>query len=139
MGLSFSGGTDFTAGPSAPGVLGPADSFSLRTDTEFRGYEPWDIRGSHKLAAGLDLQFHLPWLAQVTGTDFYVLSNLSAGNCWSDPRDIASDFSLHYGASVGLGMRIRRNFEVATRVCWVDSGRLGLAVDIGSFTLDESP
>ncbi len=137
LGLSFSGGTDFTLGPSAPSVLGPSDAFSLRTDSEFRGYEDWDVRGSHKLAGGLDLQYRLPWLNQLTGTDFYLLSNLSAGNCWASPSQITA-FSLHYGASVGLGVRIRRNFEVATRLCWVDSGKVDFAVDIGSFALDDS-
>jgi NTE family protein len=137
VGLSVSGGTDFTFGPTAPGVLGPADAFSLRTESQFRGYQEWDVRGSHKLAGGLDLQYRLPWLNELTGSDFYVLANLSAGSCWADPWQV-SPASLHYGASAGLGARIRRNFELATRVCWVDSGRIGLAVDIGSFAMDDS-
>jgi NTE family protein len=139
LGLTFSGGTDFTQAGSAPGVLGPADAFSLRTESQFRGYQEWEVRGSHKMAAGLDLRLRLPWLNQATGTDFYVLGNASAGNCWADLGQLTRDFSLHYGANLGLGVRIRRNFEVATRVCWVDSGRVQLAVDLGSFTMDDAP
>ena len=96
------------------------------------------MRGSHRLGAGLDLQLRLPWLNQVIGTDAYALANVSAGNCWTDPSQILSAFSVRTGASVGLGMRIRRNFEIATRVCWVDTGRVQLAVDIGSFALEEA-
>jgi len=138
VGLTLSGGTDFTSGPSAPGVLGPDEAFSLRTESQFRGFQEWEIRGSHKLGTGLDLQLRLPWLNDVIGTDAYVLGNFSAGNCWSDPGQILSSFSVRTGASVGLGVRIRRNFEIATRVCWVDTGRLLLAVDIGSFGLEEA-
>jgi NTE family protein len=52
MGLTFSGGTDFTPTGTSPGVLGPADAFSLRTDSQFRGYQVWEVRGSHKIAGG---------------------------------------------------------------------------------------
>ncbi len=138
LGLTFSGGTDFTLGASAPGVLGPEEAFSLRTESQFRGFQDWEVRGSHKLAAGLDLQLRLPWLNQVIGTGLFALANVSAGNCWTDPHQVLSSFSLRTGASIGLGVRIRRNFEIATRVCWVDSGRVALAVDIGSFALEEA-
>jgi NTE family protein len=135
VGITFSGGTDLTLSPGAPGVLGPEDAFSLRSESQFRGLREWEVTGSHKLAAGLDLQLRLPWLNQVIGTDAYALANLSVGNCWTDPGMILSAFSVRAGASLGLGVRIRRNFEIATRVCWVDSGRVQLAVDIGSFAL----
>jgi outer membrane protein assembly factor BamA len=137
LGLTFSGGTDFTLSSTAPGALGPADAFSLRSATQFRGYQDWEVRGSHKLAGGLDLQLRLPGLDRLIGTDFYLLGNLSAGNCWTDLSQITRDFSLHFGASLGLGVRIRRNFEVATRVCYVDSGRLQLSVDVGPFAVDD--
>jgi hypothetical protein len=88
---------------------------------------------------GLDLQLRLPWLNQLTGTDSYALGNLSAGNCWTDLSQITQAFSLRYGANLGLGIRISRNFEVATRVCYVDSGRLQLSVDLGSFSMDDEP
>jgi NTE family protein len=138
VGITFSGGTDFTLSPGAPGVLGPEDAFSLRSESQFRGFHEWEITGSHKLAAGLDLQLRLPWLNQVIGTDAYALANASVGNCWTDPGSILSAFSVRTGASVGLGIRVRRNFEIATRVCWVDSGRVALAVDICSFALEEA-
>jgi NTE family protein len=137
VGFSFSGGTDFTLSAAAPGALGPQEAFSLRTESQFRGFQEWEIRGSHKLAAGLDLQLRLPWLNQVIGTDAFALANLSVGNCWTDPSQIISGFSVRTGASLGLGVRIRRDFEIATRVCWVDTGRVLLAVDVGSFALDE--
>jgi len=138
VGITFSGGTDLTLSPGAPGVLGPEDAFSLRTESQFRGFQEWEVTGSHKLAAGLDLQLRLPWLNQVIGTDAYALANVSVGNCWTDPGLILSAFSVRTGASLGLGVRIRRNFEIATRVCWVDPGRVQLAVDIGSFALEEA-
>ena len=136
IGLTFSGGTDLTLGPSAPGVLGPDEAFSLRTESQFRGFQEWEVRGSHKLGAGLDLQLRLPWLNDIIGTDAYALGNFSAGNCWTDPGRILASSSVRTGASVGLGIRVRRNFEIATRVCWVDTGRVALAVDIGSFALE---
>jgi NTE family protein len=139
MGLTFAGGTDFTLAGTAPGVLGLADAFSLRTDSQFRGYQEWEVRGSHKIAAGLDLQLRLPGLNRVIGTDLYLLGNFSAGNCWTDLSRLTQAFSLHYGADLGLGVRIRRNFMVAARGCWVDSGRLQLSVDLGSFSMDDAP
>src|SRR5208337_1988982 len=99
LGLTFSGGTDFTLTGASPGALGPAEAFSLRTGSEFRGFEEWEVRGSHKLAAGLDLQLSLPGLNRVIGTDFYLLGNLSAGNCWTDFPESSQAFSLHYGTS----------------------------------------
>jgi NTE family protein len=137
LGLTFSGGTDFTRNASSPGALGPAEAFSLRSDSQFRGYQEWDIRGSHKLAAGLDLQLRLPGFNQLIGTDLYVLGNLSGGNCWTDLPLSVQALTWHYGASLGLGARIQRNFEVAARVCYVDSGRLQLSVDVGPFAVDD--
>ncbi len=137
LGLTFSGGTDFTLSGASSGALGPADAFSLRTESEFRGFEEWEVRGSHKLATGLDLQLRLPGLNRLIGTDFYLLGNLSAGNCWTDlPQSIPS-LSLRYGASVGLGARIQSNFEVAARVCYIDTGRVQLSVDVGPFAVDD--
>jgi NTE family protein len=137
LGLTLSGGTDFTSTSSAPGVLGPSEAFSIRTDSEFRGYQEWEVRGSHKLAAGLDLQLRLPTITPIIGTDLFLLGNLSAGNCWTDFPAAAADRTLRYGASVGLGARIQNNFAVVTRVCAVDTGRVQLSVDIGSFTVND--
>ena len=137
-GLSFSGGTDFTQSRTSADALGPADEFSLRTDSQFRGFQPWDAAGSHKLAAGLDLQYRLPGLFRLLGTDFYVLANLSAGNCWADLPPVSGLPSLRYGASIGLGVVIQSNFQVAARVCTVDTGRLQLSVDVGSIAVDEA-
>jgi len=137
LGLTFSGGTDFTLSGASPGALGPADAFSLRTESEFRGFEEWEVRGSHKLAGGLDLQLRLPGLNRLIGTDFYLLGNLSAGNCWTDfPQSIPA-LSLRYGGSLGLGARIQNNFEVAARVCYIDTGRVQLSVDVGPFAVDD--
>ncbi|MGA2639793.1 MAG: patatin-like phospholipase family protein [Spirochaetia bacterium] len=137
LGLTFSGGTDFTLSGASSGALGPADAFSLRTESEFRGFEEWEIRGSHKVAAGLDLQLSLPGLNRVMGTDFYLLGNLSAGNCWTDLPQSSQALSLRYGASLGLGARIQSNFEVAARVCAIDSGRVQISVDVGPFAVDD--
>ncbi|MGO9307739.1 MAG: patatin-like phospholipase family protein [Spirochaetia bacterium] len=137
LGLTFSGGTDFTLSSASPDALDPADAFSLRTESEFRGFEEWEVRGSHKLAGGLDLQLRLPALNRLVGTDFYVLGNLSAGNCWTDFPQSFSTLSLRYGGSLGLGARIQNNFEVAARVCCIDTGRVSLAVDVGPFAVDD--
>jgi hemolysin activation/secretion protein len=137
-GLSFSGGTDFTASSASANALDPVDEFSLRTDSQFRGFQAWDVVGSHKLAAGLDLQYRLPGLYRLLGTDFYILGNVSAGNCWADLPQVTGLLPLRYGASLGLGARIQRNFQVATRVCYVDTGRLQLSVDVGSIAIDEA-
>ena len=131
-GLSFSGGTDFTQSGASADALDPADAFSLRTDTQFRGFQPWDVAGSHKLSAGLDFQYRLPGLYRLLGTDFYFLANFSAGNCWVDLPAPSSLLSLRYGGSIGLGVLIQSNFQVAARVCTVDTGRLQLSVDVGS-------
>jgi outer membrane protein assembly factor BamA len=137
LGLTLSGGTDFTLSGASPGALGPADAFSLRTESEFRGFEEWEVRGSHKLAGGLDLQLRLPGLNRLIGTDFYLLGNLSAGNCWTDfPQSIPA-LSMRYGGSLGLGARIQNNFEVAARVCYIDTGRVQLSVDVGPFAVDD--
>jgi NTE family protein len=138
LGLTFSGGTDFTFSGTSPGALGPADAFSLRSESQFRGYQEWDIRGSHKLAAGMDLQVRLAGLNRLIGADLYLLGNASAGNCWTDLPQLAQPFSLHYGGSLGIGARIQPDFLVSSRVCWVDSGRLQLSVDLGPIAVDDA-
>lgn len=137
LGLTLSGGTDFTLTGTSPGALGPAEAFSLRTESQFRGYQEWDVRGSHKLAAGVDLQLRLPRINKLMGTDFYVLGNFSAGNCWTDLPQTTQALSLRYGASLGLAARIQRNFAVAARLCYVDTGRLQLSVDVGPITVND--
>lgn len=138
LGLTLSGGTDFTQAGTDPGALGPAEAFSLRTESQFRGYQVWEVRGSHKIAGSIDLQLRLPALGRLLGTDFYVLGSVSAGSCWTDLGQVATQ-DLHYGGDVGLGVRVLRDFGVATRFCWVDSGRFQLSVDLGSFTMIDAP
>ena len=138
LGLTLSAGTDFTVARTDPGVLGPADAFSLRTESQFRGYQEWEVRGSHKIAGSLDLQLRLPALGRLLGTDFYVLGSVSAGNCWTDLGQVAAQ-DLHYGGDVGIGVRVLREFGVSARVCYVDSGRYQLSVDLGSFAMNDAP
>jgi NTE family protein len=138
VGLTLSGGTDFTQARTDPGVLRPADAFSLRTEAQFRGYQEWEVRGSHKIAGSLDLQLRLPALGRLLGTDFYVLGSVSAGTCWTDLGQVAAQ-DLHYGGDVGIGVRVLRDFGVSARACYVDSGRYQLSVDLGSFAMNDAP
>ena len=55
-----------------------------------------------ELAAG-STRSTAPGPYRLLGTDFYILGNLSAGNCWADLPQVTSLLQLRYGASIGAG------------------------------------
>ena len=132
--LTLSGGTDFTVSPSDPGVLSLNDSFDLRSQQQFMGYQCWEVVGSHKAAAGLDVRFRVFPFSQVFGSEIFLLTNFSAGNCWQDPLPTPFDLSLRYGGSLGIGARLQRSLGLRVLASVIDSGRFQLSLDLGSMT-----
>ncbi len=134
LGLTFSGGTDFTTSPSDPGVLRLYDSFDLRSRQQFVGYRQWEVVGSHKAAAGFDARFRVFPLSQVFASEIFLLANFSLGNCWQDPLPPPSDLTLRCGGSFGIGARMQRSLGLRMLVSVIDSGRFQLSLDLGSMT-----
>ena len=134
LALSLSGGTDFTAAPGDPGVLSLYDSFDLRSRQQFIGYQRWEVVGSHKAAAGLDARFRVFPLSQVFGSEVYLLTNFSLGNCWQDPVPAPSDLTLRYGGSLGIGARLQHSLGLRVLASVIDTGRLQISLDLGSMS-----
>ncbi len=134
LAFTLSGGTDFTASPSEPGVLSLSSAFDLRGMGLFHGYDRQEVVGSHKAVAGLDARLRVFPLSQVFGSDVYLLANASLGNCWQDPPPTLSNLAVRYGGSLGIGARIERSFGLRMLASLIDSGRFQLSLDLGSMS-----
>jgi len=81
----------------------------------------------------VNLQVAIPGVKNIIGGDFFLLGNISAGNCWTRLSSVINSFSLRYGASLGFGIGIQQDFGLAARLSWVDTNRFAVSLDLGSF------
>ncbi len=142
LSLSISAATDL-CGIVAGAVPIPADRrFSLRSPGMFYGLEPRPGResGDHVIGGSAELRFLLGQLNPLLGGELFAIANLSAGAARVEGDPETDLLPLRWNPSVGLGVRLSRDFGILVALGVVADGnpigpiRPALSLEFGSLS-----
>jgi NTE family protein len=143
LSLGFAGcaATDFSGLVRGASALPQTRLFELRSNGMFYGLEPTpDFEyGHHLLGLGLELRQKLGKVSRLLGGEIFGLANVSVAAAYEGDVDDYSLLPLRWNPSLGLGLRVSRDFGVLLAGGGVfDSDDIGslrpaLSFQLGSF------